>query len=47
MSPSSQITIRRAEAADAAAVARLLHDFNTEFDDRHRAWRRSPSGRAG
>jgi len=33
MSPSSQITIRRAEAADAAAVARLLHDFNTEFGD--------------
>jgi len=33
MSPSSQITIRRAEAADAAEVARLLHDFNTEFGD--------------
>jgi ribosomal protein S18 acetylase RimI-like enzyme len=33
MSPSSQITIRRAEATDAAAVARLLHDFNTEFGD--------------
>ncbi|HEV7401236.1 MAG TPA: GNAT family N-acetyltransferase [Solirubrobacterales bacterium] len=25
--------IRRAEAADAAEVARLLHDFNTEFSD--------------
>jgi len=25
--------IRRAEATDAAEVARLLHDFNTEFSD--------------
>jgi ribosomal protein S18 acetylase RimI-like enzyme len=25
--------VRRAEAADAEAVGRLLHDFNTEFDD--------------
>lgn len=25
--------MRRAEPADAADVARLLHDFNTEFDD--------------
>jgi ribosomal protein S18 acetylase RimI-like enzyme len=25
--------IRRARAADAEAVGRLLHDFNTEFDD--------------
>jgi ribosomal protein S18 acetylase RimI-like enzyme len=25
--------IRRAEPADAAAVGRLLHDFNTEYDD--------------
>ena len=33
MTPTPQITIRRAEAADAAAVARLLHDFNTEFGD--------------
>jgi ribosomal protein S18 acetylase RimI-like enzyme len=24
---------RRAETADAATIARLLHDFNTEFDD--------------
>jgi ribosomal protein S18 acetylase RimI-like enzyme len=27
------IAIRRAEVADAREVARLLHDFNTEFDD--------------
>ncbi len=33
MTPTPQITIRRAEAADAADVARLLHDFNTEFGD--------------
>jgi len=26
-------TARRASAADAAAVARLLHDFNSEFGD--------------
>ena len=25
--------VRRAEAADAAAVGRLLHDFNTEFSE--------------
>ena len=25
--------IRRAQPADAAAVARLLHDFNTEFEE--------------
>jgi ribosomal protein S18 acetylase RimI-like enzyme len=25
--------VRRADAADAAAVGRLLHDFNTEFED--------------
>jgi ribosomal protein S18 acetylase RimI-like enzyme len=25
--------VRRAVAADAGAVARLLHDFNTEYDD--------------
>lgn len=27
------VPIRRATSADAAAVARLLHDFNTEFDE--------------
>jgi len=27
------VTIRRANPDDAAAVARLLHDFNTEYDD--------------
>jgi ribosomal protein S18 acetylase RimI-like enzyme len=27
------IAVRRAEPGDAADVARLLHDFNTEFDD--------------
>jgi ribosomal protein S18 acetylase RimI-like enzyme len=26
-------TVRRAEAGDAPAVARLLHDFNTEFGE--------------
>jgi ribosomal protein S18 acetylase RimI-like enzyme len=26
-------TVRRAELADADAVGRLLHDFNTEFND--------------
>jgi ribosomal protein S18 acetylase RimI-like enzyme len=25
--------VRRATAADAAAIGRLLHDFNTEYDD--------------
>ena len=28
----SEIQIRRAEVRDAAAIARLLHDFNTEFE---------------
>jgi GNAT superfamily N-acetyltransferase len=28
-----QIEIRRASAGDAAAVAQLLHDFNTEYED--------------
>jgi ribosomal protein S18 acetylase RimI-like enzyme len=27
------VTVRRAEAADAEAIGRLLHDFNREFDD--------------
>jgi ribosomal protein S18 acetylase RimI-like enzyme len=26
-------TVRRAEAADAEIIGRLLHDFNTEFDE--------------
>jgi ribosomal protein S18 acetylase RimI-like enzyme len=30
---SSEIPVRRAAVADAAEVARLLHDFNTEFGD--------------
>jgi ribosomal protein S18 acetylase RimI-like enzyme len=30
---SREISIRLADAADAAEVARLLHDFNTEFSD--------------
>ena len=33
MSPSLEIAVRRAEPADAVAVARLLHDFNTEFSE--------------
>jgi ribosomal protein S18 acetylase RimI-like enzyme len=27
------LTVRRAELADAEAIGRLLHDFNTEFED--------------
>ena len=30
---SSEIPVRRADVVDAPEVARLLHDFNTEFDD--------------
>ena len=33
MSPSSDDSVRRAGSADAEAVGRLLHDFNTEYDD--------------
>ena len=33
MSDSSDDSVRRAGAADAEAVGRLLHDFNTEYDD--------------
>ena len=29
----SKVRIRRASAADAADAARLLHDFNTEYDE--------------
>jgi ribosomal protein S18 acetylase RimI-like enzyme len=29
----SEVSVRRAEAADAEAVGRLLHDFNTEFEE--------------
>ena len=29
----SDHTVRRAQVADAQAVGRLLHDFNTEYDD--------------
>lgn len=29
----SEISIRRADAGDAAAIARLLHDFNTEYSE--------------
>jgi ribosomal protein S18 acetylase RimI-like enzyme len=28
-----EVAVRRAEAGDAALVARLLHDFNAEFDE--------------
>lgn len=31
--PVSEIEIRRADSEDAPDVARLLHDFNTEFDE--------------
>jgi ribosomal protein S18 acetylase RimI-like enzyme len=27
------VVVRRATVADAAAIGRLLHDFNTEYDD--------------
>lgn len=30
---SSEIAVRRAGAADAEVAARLLHDFNVEYDD--------------
>lgn len=29
----SEVRIRRAESEDAAAIARLLHDFNREYDE--------------
>lgn len=31
--PAAKIPIRRAGPADATDIARLLHDFNIEFDD--------------
>lgn len=33
MTTPPRIAVRRATAADAADIGRLLHDFNTEFDD--------------
>ncbi len=33
MSADPDRSVRRATAADAPAVGRLLHDFNTEYDD--------------
>jgi ribosomal protein S18 acetylase RimI-like enzyme len=33
VSGSSAHAVRRADAADAEVVGRLLHDFNTEFED--------------
>lgn len=33
MTESPDPTVRRADVADAQAVGRLLHDFNTEFDE--------------
>jgi ribosomal protein S18 acetylase RimI-like enzyme len=33
MSGALDLTVRRAEVADAEAIAQLLHDFNSEFDD--------------
>lgn len=32
ISTGAEITVRRAEPADARVVGRLLYDFNTEFD---------------
>jgi ribosomal protein S18 acetylase RimI-like enzyme len=33
MSETSDSAIRRADEADAAAIAQLLHDFNSEYED--------------
>ena len=33
MSTSPDLAVRRGELADAEAIGRLLHDFNSEFDD--------------
>jgi ribosomal protein S18 acetylase RimI-like enzyme len=33
MSDAPELEVRRAEPADAEPIARLLHDFNREFDD--------------
>lgn len=33
MGAAAESEIRRASAADAAAIAQLLHDFNSEYDD--------------
>ena len=33
MGDEAQGKVRRAEVADAAAVAQLMHDFNTEYED--------------
>jgi ribosomal protein S18 acetylase RimI-like enzyme len=33
MQRGPDLAVRRAQLADAEAIARLLHDFNTEFDD--------------
>ena len=33
MSASPDLAVRRAEAADSEAIGRLLHDFNSEYDE--------------
>jgi ribosomal protein S18 acetylase RimI-like enzyme len=33
MTAAAESEIRRAQASDAASVARLLHDFNSEYED--------------
>src|SRR5215218_2370581 len=33
MSGSADLAVRQAEVADAEVIGRLLHDFNTEFDE--------------
>jgi ribosomal protein S18 acetylase RimI-like enzyme len=33
MTAAPDLAVRPAEGADAEAIGRLLHDFNTEFDD--------------
>jgi ribosomal protein S18 acetylase RimI-like enzyme len=34
MSSPLELAVRRGEVADAEAIGRLLHDFNSEFDER-------------
>jgi ribosomal protein S18 acetylase RimI-like enzyme len=33
VSDNPELSVRRAQPSDAETIARLLHDFNTEFDD--------------
>jgi ribosomal protein S18 acetylase RimI-like enzyme len=33
MTPPPELTVRRAEPGDVAVIGRLLHDFNTEYEE--------------